>query len=103
MPMSKASRSGLEPMNRRPNKAPEPTTMAVTPPAAQESRQPWSWLILNVRQKPRIMAKYNHCPNCKNTDEGDDILRCTECNLIHCDACGRTGCQECGRARDPLG
>lgn len=27
-----------------------------------------------------LMAKYNHCPNCGNTDEGDDILRCTECN-----------------------
>ena len=24
-------------------------------------------------------------PNCGNTDEGDDILRCEECNRIHCD------------------
>src|SRR5262249_50780987 len=30
----------LHDSEEKPNKAPEPTTMAVTPPAAQESRQP---------------------------------------------------------------
>ena len=51
------------------------------------------------------MAEYNHCPNCGNTDEGDDILRCTGCNLIHCDDCGPRSCPDCGPGhdRDTLG
>src|ERR1043166_7485858 len=46
-------------LKKRPNKAPEPTTIAVTPPAAQESRQPWSWLILDVGQNTTLMDETN--------------------------------------------
>lgn len=55
------------------------------------------------------MAKYNHCPKCGNRTEGDDILRCTECNEIHCDDCsakdmvGGTSCPNCGGERETLG
>lgn len=55
------------------------------------------------------MAEYNHCPNCGNTNEGDDILRCTECNRIHCDKCSDTtlgigtGCPDCAGSRETLG
>jgi len=58
------------------------------------------------------MAKYNHCPKCGNTDEGDDILRCKECNCIHCDKCSHKslggfgwgdGCPDCGGERETLG
>ena len=55
------------------------------------------------------MGRYNHCPNCGNTDEGDDILRCEECNRIHCDKCSQetlgigTGCPDCGGTRETLG
>ncbi len=58
------------------------------------------------------MAKYNHCPHCGNTNEGDDILRCETCNRIHCDECSHKalggfgwgdGCPDCGGSRETLG
>jgi ribosomal protein L37AE/L43A len=38
--------------------------------------------------KLKKMATYRECKNCGNSEEGDNIYKCSKCNVIYCESCG---------------
>jgi len=34
------------------------------------------------------MGTYRSCKNCGNEEPGDNLYKCTKCNVIYCESCG---------------
>jgi len=42
------------------------------------------------------MARYARCPNCRNSEEGDELLKCVSCGEVYCERCApKSECDHC--------